>query len=75
MRYSGLLAGNARVPPRRLSRSLRKCCELAPHIPEDCMDCVSGRSLLESSTAEMAVIGRRRLCTMPRSGINRLVYI
>jgi hypothetical protein len=54
---------------------LAECCELAPHIPEDSMDRVSGRSLPESSTAEMAVVGRRRPCTVPRSGINRLVYI
>jgi hypothetical protein len=46
------------------------CCELAPHIAGDCMGCVSGRSLPESSTAEMAAVGRRRPYTIPRSGIN-----
>jgi hypothetical protein len=32
-----------------------QCCELAPHIPEDWMDCVSGRSIPGNSTSEMAV--------------------
>jgi hypothetical protein len=47
-----------------------ECCELAPHISEDCIDCVSGRSLPESLTAEMAVVGRRRPYTILRSSIN-----
>jgi hypothetical protein len=51
------------------------CCELTPHTPEDCMDYVSGRSIPEDSMSEMAVVGRRRPCTVLRSGINRLVDI
>jgi hypothetical protein len=51
------------------------CCELAPHMPEDCMDCVSGRSPPESSTLEMAMVGRRPPCTVSRNGITRLLYI
>jgi hypothetical protein len=43
---------------------------LAPHIAEDYMDYVSGRSLPESSTAEIAVVGRRRPYTIPRISIN-----
>jgi hypothetical protein len=52
------------------SWSIVYVCELALHISEDCIDCVSGRSLPESSTAEMAVVGRRRPYTIPRSSIN-----
>jgi hypothetical protein len=39
------------------------------------MDCVSGRSPPESSTLEMAMVGRRPPCTVSRNGITRLVYI
>jgi hypothetical protein len=70
---------NSQIPPTSTATAELKaysfCYELAPHIPEDCMDCVSGRSLPESSTSEVAIVGRTRPRTVLRDGINRLVYL